>query len=90
MHGNGLAARVFLTLLFAPIHVSLAAENTSADAPMSHHGGSFTEAVKRDAKAVGATFKDGAHRAAVASEAVAHEIAAAAKRSAAATRAAFH
>lgn len=77
-------------VLFAPIQVALAAEDRPTDAPVSNHGSSFAEAVKSDTKAAGATFKDGAHRVAVASKAVAHEIATAAKRGAAATRAAFH
>ena len=83
------AVVIIATLLSAPIHVALAADDRAA-APASNHGSAFTEAVKRDTKAAGAAFKDGAHRVAVASKAVAHEVAAAAKRGAAATRAAFH
>jgi hypothetical protein len=77
------------TLLFAPIH-ALAAESPPTDAPVSNHGSSFAEAVKRDTRAAGAALNGGAHRVAAASKAVAHEIAAAAKRGAAATRDAFH
>ena len=69
---------------------ALAADDQPAAAPASNHGSAFAEAVKRDTRAAGAAFKDGAHRVAAASKAVAHEIAAAAKRGAAATRDAFH
>src|SRR5208282_2308160 len=81
---------VIAALLLTPILVSHADEAGVSEAPASNHSNTFSEAVKRDAKAVGATCKEGAHRVAVASKAVAHEIATAAKRGAAETRAALH
>jgi hypothetical protein len=84
------AVVIIAALLSAPIQVALAADDQPAAAPASNHGGAFAEAVKRDTRAAGAAFKDGAHRIAIASKAAAHEIAAAAKRGAAATRDAFH
>ena len=65
------------------------AEAAGSAADESDHDRGFVTIIKRDAKKVGAAFKEGAHRVAVASKAVGHEVATAAKRSAAETRAAF-
>jgi hypothetical protein len=74
-------------LLAAP--VSSAETEGSPPASQSDHDRGLVTRMKRDAKTVGAAFKEGAHRVAVASKAVAHEVATAAKRGAAETRAAF-
>jgi hypothetical protein len=84
------ALLVIAALLLAPILVSHAGEPGVGEAPASNHSSTFSDAVKRHAKAVGAACKEGAHRVAVASKAVAHEVATAAKRGATETRAALH
>ncbi len=60
-----------------------APDMASAHAAVSRDAKHFGEAVKREAKAVVANLKEGAHRAALASQAIGHEIAIAVKRSAA-------
>ena len=77
------------TLLLTPVIAAEAAGDGPQESSISTHATSFGEAVKRDAKVVGAKCKEGAHRAAVAAKAVGHEVATAAKRGAAQTRAAF-
>ena len=77
-------------LTFAPLLVVVhATENFTPEAHATDRGKFLSDAVKRDAKAVGAAFKEGANRVGVASKAVAHEIAMAARRGAMKTRAVF-
>ena len=75
-------------LLLMPV-LAAQASDQGQESSVSAHARSFGEAVKRDAKIVGANCKEGAHRVAVAAKAVGHEIATASKRGAAQTRAAF-
>ena len=77
------------TLLLAPVMAAHAADRDPQGSSLSTHVKSFGEAVKRDARIVGAKCREGAHRVAVAAKAVGHEIATASKRGAAETRAAF-
>lgn len=83
------AGILLLTLLLPPAFVCQAAEEHPSASPASNQPGNFQDDLKRHAKAAGAFFKDRAHRVAVASKAVAHEVATTAKRGAAETRAAF-
>jgi hypothetical protein len=76
-------------LALAPGIIVHAADDQPADSASSTRTHEWGNTLKRDAKLVGASFKEGAHRVAVAAKAVGHEISTAAKRGAAETRAAM-
>jgi len=78
------------TLLLTPWVAVHAAEDAPHESAISTHARAFGAAVRHDSQVVGAKCKEGAQRVAVAARAVGHEIATAAKRGAAQTRAAFH
>jgi hypothetical protein len=84
-----LSFAVASTLQLTPVIAAETAGDGPQESSISTHAKAFGEAVKRDAKVVGAKSKEGAQRVAVAAKAVGHEAATAAKRGAAATRAAF-
>ena len=86
-HG-GASLLLASSLLLAP-YIAASAEDKPHESEISTQARSFGTVVKHDAKVVGDGCKKIAHRAALAAQAVGHEIGAAAKRGAAETRAAF-
>jgi hypothetical protein len=83
---SGPALLIGWSLLLAPY---MAAADQPRESAIWTHARSFGAAVKRDTKVLGDDCKEGAHRVAIAAKAVGHEIATAAKRGAAESRAAF-
>lgn len=77
---------VAVALALAP---AIIAHATEPEAPPAKATPIFDENIKRDAKSIGAAFKEAGHRVGVAAKAVGHEIATAAKRSVAETRTAM-
>jgi hypothetical protein len=83
---SGPALLIGWSLLLAPYMVAADQPRESA---IRTHARSFGAAVKRDTKMLGEDCKEGAHRVAIAAKAMGHEMATAAKRAAAESRAAF-
>ena len=63
------------TLQLTPVIAAETAGDGPQESSISTHAKAFGEAVKRDAKVVGAKCKEGSHRVAVAATAVGHEVA---------------
>lgn len=86
---NFAGALILAALTVAAIMPPPAEAVPASIAPRSEPQESLRKAIQHDARAAGVFFKEGAHRIAVASKAMGHEIATAAKRGAAETRKAF-